>query len=677
MFRYFLLLLAFFLFSTGAFSQATVKDKLLDSIILLRKLSKANNIDYHKSVEFAKKAIALSKKYGKDSTVLKSKKTLSYIYLTNSKYKKTKSINFENLKLATKLGDTFAIANANQILGYVYDEEIKNDSAYYYYFKAVNTYKRLKKNKEASEVLLNMATIQKNERDFIGAEINAIDAKELLNGLPETDYNLDTLWSIHNLIGIIYGKLKLYDKALEYNDEAYKYAEKMTKAYDYGYYYKLSTAGSIATIYRRKGDYNIAIDKYSEILNNGNLLAYDSSFYASTISNRAHTKFLNGIRSKNEIEKPYREALKISKAADNHVTEIYTYFYLSKYFESVKQRDSAKSYINKSYKIAKSYKLNDFLLETLVFNASLKKDSSSYFLNEHIHLNDSLVTAERSIRNKFAIINYETDVIIQEKEAISKQNLWLIITTVGLLLSLVFIYVIKTQREKNKELQLAQQQQEANEEIYNLMLSQQNKMDEARDVEKKRISQEIHDGILGRLFGTRLSLDSLNMVNTEEAIVSRENYIKDLMEIEKDIRKVSHDLNTDFISHASFADMINTLVETQCIAFNLDFKTKIDPRIKWEILTNKTKIHIYRIVQESLQNIYKHAKAKLVNVRLQEEDNLISLCIIDDGVGFDKSKEKEGIGLKNIKSRVEAISGSLKIDTQINNGTTINIEVPI
>ena len=76
------------------------------------------------------------------------------------------------------------------------------------------------------------------------------------------------------------------------------------------------------------------------------------------------------------------------------------------------------------------------------------------------------------------------------------------------------IYIILAQRAKNKELKFAKQQQETNEEIYNLMLSQQDKVDEARALEKKRISEELHDGILGRLFGTRLSLDSLNMANS-------------------------------------------------------------------------------------------------------------------------------------------------------------------
>ena len=60
------------------------------------------------------------------------------------------------------------------------------------------------------------------------------------------------------------------------------------------------------------------------------------------------------------------------------------------------------------------------------------------------------------------------------------------------------------------------------------MLSQQEKIDEARSVEKNRISQEIHDGILGRLFGARLSLDSLNLVKTDEAISKRSNYISEL-----------------------------------------------------------------------------------------------------------------------------------------------------
>ena len=655
------------------YSQSSKDNPAFNSVYKLRTLSKNDNLDFKTRIEYAKKAVELSLEIGADSTILSSKKNLSYLYLINRQSKDIKRINLENLELAKKLKDSSAIANAYHNLGFVYDEyESKLDSGYFYYFKAVNIYNLIDDKFNSGEVLLNMANIQNRERDYVGSEINAIEAKKLIEKLPKDDDNLLTLWFINNLLGIVSRDLKLYDKSLEYNNQAKKYTENIPD----GYYFKISTISNIASTYREKGDYKTAIKKYEEILENKNLISYDSASYASAISNIAHVKFLSGNMSKTEIEQPFKEAISISKNIKNKTIELYTNLYLAKYYKAINQTDSARKYASKSYKISKSINENDVLLESLVLKASINQDSSNLYINEYAKLNDSLVTAERSIRNKFARIDYETDVIKQEKEAISKQNILLLATSIGLLLSILLLYIIKTQRERNKELQLAQQQQEANEEIYNLMLSQQDKMDAARAVEKKRISQEIHDGILGRLFGTRLSLDSLNMVNTEEAIISRESYIKDLIEIEKDIRKVSHDLNTDFISNASFTDLISSLVETQCNVYKLDFNTKIDEEIEWETLTNKTKIHIYRIVQESLQNIYKHAKAKHVKVTLRQEDNLISLGIIDDGVGFDNSKQKEGIGLKNIKSRVEAINGKQNIETKINFGTTINIQIP-
>ncbi|WP_299250584.1 sensor histidine kinase [uncultured Lacinutrix sp.] len=656
-----------------SFAQKEKSNIELDSIYAYREYSKNTNSSFNKRIVYAKKAIERSKNYGEDSTIIKSQKALSSIYLNQLNTEKLKSVNFEIIKIASKIKDSAALANANFILGYAYDEESKQDSAYFYYSKAVKQYEALGDTKDYINVLSNMSYIQQSERDYIGAEINTVRALKTLEKLPNNEENNFAKWDKYNLLGIISGELKNFDKALEYYNLSISVLEDEPNAY----YYILYSKNNIGSIYRRKGDYPSAIKIFNTLLEDDSLYANDPESYANIKANLAYSKFLNNDFVSEEIGEMFSEAFKISSVMEDEIGIMGTSTYYAEFLKEIDQVDSAKKYVNLAYKIAKNTKTNSFVFKTLITKSELEKDSSDIFLNKYIKLNDSLITAERSMRNKFARIDYETDVIIQEKEAISKQNLWLVITSIVLLLSILLLYIIKTQREKNKELELAQQQQEANEEIYNLMLSQQDKMDEARAVEKKRISQEIHDGILGRLFGTRLSLDSLNMVNTKEAIISRENYIKDLMEIEKDIRKVSHDLNTDFISHASFSDMINTLVETQCTAYGLDYKTKMNHDIKWENLTNKTKIHIYRIIQESLQNIYKHAKAKLVNIIVQQEDNLISLSIIDDGVGYDSSKQKEGIGLKNIKSRVSAIGGKQKINTQINKGTTINIEIPI
>lgn len=661
------------LFCTSLHCQSNFSSRSRDSIFILRKLSNDKNLSLKERVFYADKAVRLSILLKEDSTYLNSNRNLSTIYLQNGIYDSLKRLNQVNLELAKSIKDTTAMAFARYNLGFYYDYNIKYDSAYYHYFNAVKLFKAIRDDSNSGELLLNMANIQDTERDYIGGEINAIASIDLFQNLPKNDRNLSNLWSANNLIGIISGKLKLYDKSLEYHDMAYGYANKMKD----GYYYKILSNSNIASTYRKKGNYSIAISKYREILADKNLIAYDSSSYASTISNLAHTQFLQGLRSKEEIEKPFKEAISIAKGIDDNSTEVYTYLYLGKYFESLNHGDSAFKYINKAYKLSKVSKTNDVLLESLVLKASLTKDSSRQFLMEHIKLSDSLVLAERSIRNKFARIDYETESFKQQKEVVSRQNILLIIASSILAITLLLFYVIKTRREKVKELQLAQQQQQANEEIYNLMLSQQDKMDEARAVEKKRISQDIHDGILGRLFGVRLNLDNLNFVKTDDGITRRSNYINELKEIEFDIRKVSHDLNTDFVSNSSFSDIINTLVETQCEAYGLAHAIAITKSINWDLVSNKTKVHIYRITQESLQNIYKHAEASLVSITINEDNNSLSLTISDNGKGFENEKIKDGIGLKNIKSRVEEINATFHLKTIKNQGTTVGIEIPV
>ncbi|MEZ4780719.1 MAG: histidine kinase [Flavobacteriaceae bacterium] len=159
------------------------------------------------------------------------------------------------------------------------------------------------------------------------------------------------------------------------------------------------------------------------------------------------------------------------------------------------------------------------------------------YFNEHIRLSDSLLKNERQARDKFTRIEFETDQIIAEKEQISKERLIFLLSSIGILIGAILIYIIISQRAKNKQLRFNQMQQEANEEIYNLMIAQQGKIEEGRAVEKKRISKELHDGILGKLFGTRLNLDTLNLLATPEAIKSRERYISGLKSIEEEIRR--------------------------------------------------------------------------------------------------------------------------------------------
>jgi len=245
------ILIFFLLISISISSQNDKGLELLDSIYSLRSLSKDNSLETNSRIAYAKNAIELSIKTGYDSTLLKSKRNLSFLYLNYGDISDLKAITSENHALAERLKDSVAMANADYILGYAYHEELKYDSAYYHYFNAVKFYKALKDNEKSGEVLMNMANIQQTARDYIGSEFNAIASKELFEKLPKNDRNLSNLWSANNLIGIISGELKLYDKSLEYHDLAYDYTNKMKD----GYYYKILTNSNIASTYRKKGDY--------------------------------------------------------------------------------------------------------------------------------------------------------------------------------------------------------------------------------------------------------------------------------------------------------------------------------------------------------------------------------------------------------------------------------------
>jgi signal transduction histidine kinase len=157
----------------------------------------------------------------------------------------------------------------------------------------------------------------------------------------------------------------------------------------------------------------------------------------------------------------------------------------------------------------------------------------------------------------------------------------------------------------------------------------------------------------------------------------REKYLKGLKNIEAEIRKISHDLSYDFVSESNFVDIITTLIETQMQAYNLKYNFKNDSLINWEQCPNKTKIHVYRILQESLQNIYKHANANEVKISFKQKKDVILMTIQDDGEGFDVNKARKGIGLKNINTRISEIEGNIKVFSKKGSGTKIEISIPL
>ncbi|MCX7550963.1 tetratricopeptide repeat-containing sensor histidine kinase [Xanthomarina sp. F2636L] len=648
-------------------------NRQLDSIYYYRDLAK-KALEAGERIHFAKYAIELSEATQQDTTILKSKRLLATLYIRERDFSSTFQINHENLKLAKKLKDSLAIGKISNVLGWYHEEKLQVDSSYYYYYSSYKVFKALNEEEREAESLYSMANIQFNQRDYIGCEENAIASIKLYQNLPKTERTLDYLWALYNLIGIASDELGLYDKAIEYHYTALTYSDQIKD----NFIYTLYSNSNIALIYKELKQYDKALDIYKHLFKNSEILLEEPKNYSLILGDYAFIKHVSKHYKKDEIAKMFAEAYRISDSINDPYSIMSVSLNASRFYKDLEKKDSALFYANRAYNLSKETNTNDVILQSLMLKSNIEDAANAKtYLTEYVNLSDSLQNKERAIRNKFARIEFETDQIVERSKQIAKERLWLLILSIGLIFTLLLLYIIVNQRTKNKELKFNQQQQETNEEIYNLMLSQQDKIDEARVAEKKRISQEMHDGILGRLFGIRLSLDSLNMSSKPEAIETREKYLNDLKEIEEDIRKVSHELNTDFVSGSNYISIIKALVEKQTKAYKLKYDLKNDDNIDWDDISNKTKIHYYRIIQESLQNIYKHAHAAEVQISFNQKKNVICLSISDNGTGFDVHKARKGIGLKNIYSRVKEINGELDIKSTHDSGTELIIKAPI
>ncbi len=652
--------------------QSIAQAKQIDTIsLLLDKVSNTNDYSYNDRFLFSKKASRLAHEFRVDSLILKSEIQMADLFLEEKQFDLFLKMNKYNLQLAKRLGDSTSMGHIYSYRGnYFYNRA--SDSAFFYYHRAEKIFHKINDGYNRAVMLLNIAIIQKNEKDFIGSEVSSFEGIKILDSFPAQYKIIRKKAFLYNNLGLVYDQLDQFEDAIEYHNKSLSLKKKLEGNNKSTINNSLN---NLALAYKNSGNYNIALSYYQDILSDSNLRHDRPGFYALVLDNYAHTRYLNNIED--ELPELYLRALNICDSIGDSYNSIVINQHLAQYFYDKNKIDSAKFYAYTARDISTQYH-NDDLLKSLLLLARIETDSMAVkHYDTYIHLNDSLQKIERAIRNKFTRISYETNDLELKNEKITRERLLFMFLSLVLLVSSFLIFIIVSQRSKNKSLQFKQKQQQANEDIYNLMLSQQDKIDEARTLEKRRISEELHDGILGRLFGTRLSLDSLNASKTDDAIKTRSNYIDELKEIELEIRKVSHDLNIDFVANSSYIDIVKELLEKQSSAYNLICNLKYEDKINWDDVSNKIKIHYYRIIQESLQNTWKHAETSQVYIDFYTKHGEICLEIFDDGKGFDFSKSKRGIGLKNITSRVNDIEGFLLIKTDVNEGTKLIIQTPI
>jgi signal transduction histidine kinase len=203
---------------------------------------------------------------------------------------------------------------------------------------------------------------------------------------------------------------------------------------------------------------------------------------------------------------------------------------------------------------------------------------------------------------------------------------------------------------------------------------------DAEERERSRIARDLHDGIGQQLSAAKLNLAALkSYINPKETkeIALFENATGLIDEAVNEVRSVSHNMMTNsLIKHGLISDVrdfINKLNQSAGLKINIE-TYGIEERLE-----STVEMILFRVLQEIVNNILKHAHATEVSIQFVKHEKELSLIIEDNGVGFDtKNLENfEGIGLKNIQSRINYINGKVFFDSYLTKGTTVNIEVPL
>ncbi len=229
--------------------------KKIDSLIMASK-----NVSYPDSLRssYLSEAYKKIEQLKNDSLKTKSYIRTAYFNLVLGNLDKFGEISKKTLKITTVTKDTINLARAYSDLGYYYRQKYISDSSYYFFNKAYKIYKVLNNKLQVGKMLLSMATIQSDEKDYIGAEINAIKA---LSKLQKSD-EYEALYLCYINMGVIETQLKNYDKAIQYRLKARKYLSKLKNYQNY----QILNLNGIGMIYQTRGNYKASIPYFEKAL---------------------------------------------------------------------------------------------------------------------------------------------------------------------------------------------------------------------------------------------------------------------------------------------------------------------------------------------------------------------------------------------------------------------------
>jgi two-component system, NarL family, sensor kinase len=659
----------FLLLSPVIFSQTKSIDSLLLLLKNVREDTTAIRLNYELSAELGNYDIQQADKYLEDGYALAKKINNKYY---RAWYYKTKGgFLFDMTKYNESLAQfDSGIALYNELI----NTERKNESRLKIYkfgktdcllgkgLLAAKLYNYNESNQYYIQAITGLENIRGNEKNYYLANLYADIASNYYEldqfenalkydkqGLPYLDVhtNTDMYVTGHLFVADDFSGLSQFDSSSVHLEKVRPIVMRLNKPnLNVRFYYILGG------IYRKKKDWNNALINYQKANDAARIMKDDfqvlnseegvaASYLALGNLDKAKGLALIIFNKSSKVNVPLMkvQSLQILTEAEEKAGNI------DKAFQYQKQWMQVSDSIKKE-------KVQRQMHETEVKYQNEKKE------NEILQLQKSNAVQSLSLQKK------------------STFNYFLIGSVVVLLITGFLGYRNLRHRQQLAKQQDEMQQQRIRELEKDRQLVAVDSMLKGQEEERSRLAKDLHDGLGGLLSGVKFSLSNMkdNLVVTPENMAVFERSLDMIDTSIRELRRVAHNMMPEILTKFGLDEAVreycNTINATKLITVKYQ-SHGMETRIN-----KATEIIIYRIVQELLNNILKHAGSSEAFVQLIKENHRLNVVVEDNGKGFDTglSENNKGVGLANIRSRVEYLKGQLDIHSEQGKGTLVNIE---
>jgi signal transduction histidine kinase len=497
-----------------------------------------------------------------------------------------------------------------------------------------------------------------------------------------------------NSIGIIFKDMGNYDMAIQNYLEAYRIFEQEEAIIDMA-----DCLHNLGNVHALKKEYQEALDYYQqslaldESLNNEWGVAYQlesigTVYQEMGLYSQALSSQLRSLELREKLQQRKELASSLNKVG-------MTYASLGSF-------DQAVHYLNRSLEIANTADVKPWKRDAYLNLAQLHYEEEDYrtayaYQVRYNEIKDSLLREEMVKQLNDLQVRYETEQkeqeivsLNREKELQEARLLQEQTVRNGLILGFLLVILIIAvllysyrQKVKAKE-EIALKNEEINRrKITELEKNQKllalDAMITGQDAERKRIAQDLHDGLGALLSTVQMHFSSIeNEIRKIQQLDIYQTANTLLDEACQEVRKISHNMMPGTLMKYGLKPAIQDLCDKvrSSDQLQVEFNTFGLEGTKME---EHVEITVYRLIQEALNNVVKHARATEVIVQMERDEDELHLTIEDNGEGFDvrTAMEKGGMGLRNLDSRIKYLNGRLEIQSEPGSGTSVLIHIPL